>query len=297
MNITLNQLRVLCEVVHYGQFTRAAEALRISQPAVSKCIKDMERQIGVPLFEQIGRRVLLTEAGNIMHAHAERILTELGNAEHALRALQSGEVGRLLIGASTTPGTYLLPPLLGAFRNRFPQAELTLKISDTREIVQHVLDGLLDLGVVGEADFKPTLYVERIVTEKLVLILPPSHPLADKEAISLDDLTAAPFVLRERGSSTREVLERALHARGLEPNIVMELNNAEAVKKAVEAGLGISFVSEHAVKLELKAGVFVMRHVPELELSRGIYYIRRAASHLTVLHERFLEELRRWKAS
>jgi DNA-binding transcriptional LysR family regulator len=297
MNITLNQLRVLCEVVRYGQFTRTAEALRISQPAVSKCIKDMERQIGAPLFEQIGRRVLLTEAGNIMHAHAERILTELGNAEHALRALQSGEVGRLLIGASTTPGTYLLPPLLGAFRNRFPQAELTLKISDTREIVQHVLDGLLDLGVVGEADFKPTLYVERIVTEKLVLILPPSHPLADKEAISLDDLTAAPFVLRERGSSTREVLERALHARGLEPNIVMELNNAEAVKKAVEAGLGISFVSEHAVKLELKAGVFVMRHVPELELSRGIYYIRRAASHPTVLHERFLEELRRWKAS
>lgn len=297
MNITLNQLRVLREVARLGQFTRAAEALNVSQPAISKCIKDLERQVGAPLFEQVGRRVLLTEAGAILYAHADRVLTELTDAERALAALQSGEAGRLIIGASTTPGTYLLPELLGAFRGKYPQVELTLEIGDTREVLQRVLDGPLDLGVVGEAEFKPALYVERIRTETLVLILPPSHPLADKETITLDDLASEPFVLRERGSSTREVLERALHARNFEPHVAMELNNAEAVKKAVGAGLGISFVSEHAAGLEQQAGALVVRPVPELDLNRGIYYVRRATSHPTALHERLLEELRRWGAS
>jgi DNA-binding transcriptional LysR family regulator len=291
MNVTLTQLRVFCEVARREHFSQAAEALYVSQPAVSKSVKDLERQVGLPLFEQIGRRTQLTEAGRVLMGHAERLLMELADADRAIQGMLGGEIGRLVVGASSTPGTYLLPLLLGEFRRRHPGVEVCLEVADTREVVQRVTGGQLDVGVVGEAPFDPSLRVERFRRDTLVLILSADHPLAARDPIDPANLADAPFIMREQGSSTRHVLERALRERGLEPRIVMELGSTEAIKKTVAAGLGISFVSRYAVELEERVGVLVSRPVPTLSLHRDLHVIRRATLPLTPLHRRFLEAL------
>jgi DNA-binding transcriptional LysR family regulator len=291
VEITLNQLRVFCEVARQGQFTRAAEALYVSQPAVSRCVKDLERQVGAPLFEAIGRRVQLTEAGRLLHEHAARVLAELGDAGRALEELREGETGRLVIGASSTPGTYLLPPLLGRFQRDRPGVEIRMEIEATREVVRRVEGGALDLGIVGETQFPPALEVTGFREESLVLIAAPDHRLAAARWVRAGDLAEEPFVLREPGSSTREVSERCLAAAGVTPRIMMELGSTEAVKKTVAAGLGISLVSEHAVELECRAGVLVARAVPDLDTRRAIRVIRRRTLRMGRLLQRFLEAL------
>jgi LysR family transcriptional regulator, low CO2-responsive transcriptional regulator len=291
-NPTLRQLRFLKEVAHQSSFTRAGEALYVSQPTVSSAIGELERQVGLPLFEPIGRRVQLTEAGRILNGHGERVLAELADAERALLGLQAGDAGRLVVGASSTPGTYLLPSMLAAFRREHPRVEVVLEIGDTEHVLRRVLAGQLDLGVVGEASFDPVLQAELLRTETLVLIMVAGHPLAQRERVSPRDLEGEPFILRERGSSTRGVLERTLEEQGIRPRVVMELGSTEAVKKSVAAGLGISLVSEHAVELEERFGVLATRRIPELNPRRGIYTVWRRTLQLQPLHQRFLRTLR-----
>jgi DNA-binding transcriptional LysR family regulator len=209
-----------------------------------------------------------------------------------MEGLRGGECGRLVVGASSTPGTYLLPPRLGAFRREHPGVELSLEIGDTHEVLERVLDGRLDLGVVGETQFETSLEAERFGSDHLVLILSPGHPLGAKSELTPEDLADEPFVLREKGSSTREVLERALEHHGITPRVVMELGNPEAIKKSVAAGLGISFVSEHAVELEVRAGVLAARRVRGLDASRGIFLVRRRSLRPAPLLERLLTALR-----
>ncbi|MBI3911352.1 MAG: LysR family transcriptional regulator [Armatimonadetes bacterium] len=293
MDITIHHLRVFAEVARQGSFTRAAEALYVSQPAVSKSVRDLERQLRTPLFEQIGRRVHLTEGGRTLLAHASRVIAELADAERALAGLHEAELGRLSIGASNTPGTYLLPGPLGAFRQAHPGVEVVLQIGATREVLDRLIAGEVDLAVVGEAQFPAALIAEPYVQDTLALILAPSHPLATRPHVDLAALAGEPFVLRPPGSSTREVLERALAGRQFRPRVVMELGSTEAVKKAVGAGLGISFLSQYAVELELQAGALVTRPVAGLDLCRGIYTVRRASLPLVPLYGHFLAALRR----
>lgn len=292
MEVTLNQLRVFREVARQEHFGRAAEALFVSPPAVSKTIKDLERQVGLPLFEQVARRTRLTDAGAVLVSYVERVLTELGDADAALATLRGGDGGRLVIGASSTPGIYILPEHLGAFRKEHPRVEVALEISDTREVLERVSDGRLDLGVVGETEFPANLVAECLWEDALVLVLSPAHPLAQRKGgLTLAALTEEAFVLRERGSSTRQVMERALKERGFYPKVAMELGNTEAVKRSVGAGLGIAFMSDHAVALERKAGLLASREVRGLDLRRGFYLVRRASFHLAPLHQRFLAVL------
>ncbi|MFN3652178.1 MAG: LysR family transcriptional regulator [Armatimonadota bacterium] len=293
MDATLNQLKVFREVARHGHFGRAAEALFVSAPAVSKSVKDLERQVGLPLFEQIARRTTLTDAGRMLLGYVERVLTELADADAALAALRGGEAGRLVVGASSTPGTYLLPERLGRFHQEHPGVEVSLEISDTREILARVVGGRLDLAVVGETAFPEAVIAERLWEETLVLIAQPGHRRVKSAApFRPPELAGEPLVLRERGSSTREVLERALRECGLEPRVAMELGSTEAVKRSVAAGLGVALVSEHAVDLEVQAGVLVTRPLTGLQLRRGFYLVRRSSLHLTALHRQFLAELR-----
>jgi DNA-binding transcriptional LysR family regulator len=291
MDVTVNQLRVFQEVARQRQVTRAAGALFVSQPAVSKSLKDLERQVGMPLFEALGRRLQLTEAGTVVLALADRVLADLAETDRSLAALRGGEEGRLVIGASSTPGTYLLPGLLGDFRRVHPQVEVFLQIGDTREVLERVSNGALDVGVVGEVPFPPTLRADLFRLDRLVLILWPSHPLSRKKRVTLSDLANEPFVLREPGSNTRATLERSLRERGFEPRVGLELGSTEAIKKSVGAGLGVSFVSEHAVALEQRAGALITRAVPDLTLDRGLYIVRRASLRLSSLHQRLLAAL------
>ncbi len=291
MEITFRQLRYFRAVAEHGNFTRAAEALLVAQPTVSLAIKDLERETKAVLFEPAGRQVRLTAAGRLLLRHCERILGEMDAIEISLSELWGGQAGKLVVGASSTPGTYLLPEILGKFRAGSPRVEVALEVTDTGEVLRRVQDGRLDLGVVGEAPFDPALHIMTFRRERLVLILSPEHRLARQRWVTLPDLSGEAFICREAGSSTREIVRRALEARGMELPVTMELGNTEAVKRAVSAGLGIAFVSEHAVGLEVRAGVLVTREMPDLELTRGLYVVRRSSLPLTRLHERFLEVL------
>jgi len=175
----------------------------------------------------------------------------------------------LVIGASSTPGTYLLPELLGTFQRSYPGVEVILEIADSGAVLERVLDGRLDLGVVGEMEFGSAVHSELFLTESLVLILAPGHPLGAKKWIAVEDLLAQPFVLRERGSSTREVWSGYFGERGIQPRVIMELGSTEAVKKTVAAGLAVSLVSEHAVELEVRAGALEVRRDPGAEPHQG----------------------------
>jgi DNA-binding transcriptional LysR family regulator len=292
MELTLTQLRFFREVARREGFTAAAEALHVSQPAVSRCIQLLERQVGVRLFERAGRRVRLTAAGGLLLPCAERVLQELDDAAAALADLAAGEGGRLLLGASSTPGTYLLPQVLGMLRRSHPRVELQLEIADTHQVLAALLEGRLDLAVVGEAPFAPRLQTELLLTEQLVLVLPPTHPLANRARVTPGELAAEPFVLREPGSSTRAALERALAVHGVRPRVAMELGSMEAVKKSVAAGLGLSMVSEHAVALEVRAGVLAARRVEGLNVERGLYAAWRSSHRRTALQARFMAALR-----
>lgn len=296
MDVTFRQLRVFCEVARQENMSRAAEVLFVTQPTISAVLKDLERQVDEPLFERRGRRLQLTAAGRVLREYADRALHELAAAERALADLHGGETGRLLLGASSTPGTYLLPPLLAEFRRRLPGVELSLEVSDTREAIDRVMSGRLDLAVVGEAYFPGEMCVETFLRDTLVLIVAPTHPLARKEHVHLADLAGEPFVLREVGSSTREILERKLRARGFTPRQGMELGSAEAVKKVVAASHAVSFISEHAVSLEVQVGVLVARQVTDLEIHRQLNIIWRNSFKMTRLYEQFLAVLRVWEA-
>lgn len=291
LHITLRQLLFLREVARHGSMTLAGESLHVSQPTVSSSIGELERQIGLPVFERLGRRVALTEAGRLLNRRGERMLAELADAERELEALRGGETGSIVIGASNTPGAYLLPPLLGTFKTRRPQIQVSMEIGSTGEVLGWVEEGRLDLGVVGEAEFDPSLVVEPFRTETLVLIMSPRHPLATRRHVTVRDLGGEGFVLRERGSSTRAVLENALGAAGQRLRIAMELTSAEAVKKSVAAGLGLSVISEHAVELEERVGDLVVKRLPDLDLRRGLYLVRRRSLHVTPIQKLLLDHL------
>ena len=292
MDITLHQFRAFREVARYGQFTRAAEALFISQPAVSKTVKDLERQVGAPLFEAIGRRVQLTQAGRLLLPYVERVLVEIDDAQRAIRGHHAGEQGRLIIGASHTPGTYILPRFLGEFHQRYPLVNLALEVGSTSQILENLCAGQLDLAIVGEAAFDSTLIVEVLCRERLVLILSPQHPLASRRPLTTADLSDEPLVIREKGSSTREITDRAFQDADFKPIVCMELGSTEAVKKMVATGICASFVSVHELDLELRYGVLAARSVDGLNLDRGIFLARRASFQPTIVYDRFVQVLR-----
>jgi DNA-binding transcriptional LysR family regulator len=291
MDVTLRQLRYFLAVAERESFTAAAEVLLVAQPTVSQAVKELEREVRFPLFEQAGRRVRLTEAGRLLRRHADRILGEVDAIESSMSELWGGHAGRLVVGASSTPGTYLLPPVLGRLREDSPRVEVVLEIADTGEVLQRLQEGRLDLGVVGEAKFPSGIHALPLTEERLLLILSPAHALAAKRWVTPADLFDQPWIMRETGSSTREVIRRALAGQGVDCRVVMELGSTEAIKKAVAAGLGLAFVSEHAVELEQQAGVLAARDVLDLDLRRGFHLVRRAGMPLTRLHERFVETL------
>ena len=291
MDITLRQLRYFKAVVECGGHTRAAELLFVSQPTISAAVRDLEREVGFPLLEPVSRRARVTAAGQIVLTAADRVLDELDDMGERLAELTGGCSGQLSIGASSTPGTYLLPGLLGAFGAAHPQVQLRLEVSDTAAVLERVAQGTLDLGVVGEALFGTRVEATLLLRDELVLILAPAHPLAIAAHVRLQDLSEEPLILREPGSSTRAILEQAMARRAFTPRVAMELGNTEALKRSVAAGLGLGIVSSLACEQEQEARQLVTRAIEDLQLTRGIYVVRRAGYRATALYERFLAAL------
>lgn len=275
MSMNLHLLRLFASVADSGSFRAAADQLVISQPAVSRGVQELERQLAVQLIDRAARPLALTEAGRVLHEHATAIFALERQAEEALGELESLARGRLAIGASTTIGIYLLPELLGAFRRAHPGISLFLDIGNTSQVVEHLRRGQLDVAFIeGPVPAAGDLVVDAWRHDQLVPIAAPGHPLARPGGVAIEELLATPFLHREVGSGTREVVEAALRRHGVLPTVAMELGSTEAIKQAVAAGLGVSIVSAAAVQQELALRRLVIPDVAGLRVERTLNLLR-----------------------
>lgn len=292
--INFNHLRIFHKVAEKRHFTRAAEALHISQPAVSKQVHELEKNLGQPLFDQIGRKIHLTEAGKLLYDFACRIFALAEAAEAAMSELADLEGGRLAVGASTTIGIYMLPQLLGRYKTKYPKIEISLDIGNADDIQSKLLANRLDVALVEGFVTSPALFKQEWRKDELVLIAHMDYALPISGDLSLKRLfeSNVSFILREKGSGTRAVMEEALILQGLGPiRPVMELGSTEAIKQAVTAGLGLSFVSEHTIKLETAAGLLKVLPLPDFSVKRPLYLIYVEARSLSRSARAFLDML------
>ncbi|MDA8210268.1 MAG: selenium metabolism-associated LysR family transcriptional regulator [Clostridia bacterium] len=269
--MNFNHLKVFLVVAKNLSYSRAAEELFISQPTVSIQVKKLEEELGIDLFEQLGKKIYLTEAGKLLYSYVNRIFSLAVEAELAVQELKGLCSGQLVIGASTTPGIYLLPEIIGSFQELYPGLGISLEISNTHKVQEQLLLNQLDLGVVGEElMLDPQLQIEPLIEDELVVIVAAGHPLAERQSITLEELFQQRLILRERGSSTREVLEEKVRHQGNKLKVAMQLSSVEAIKQAVAANLGVSIVSKLSVGLELGAGVLSILSFSDVQLVRQI---------------------------
>jgi len=292
MALNLHHLRVFARVAQEGGFTRAAQALHLSQPAVSKSVRELERQIGLPLLDRNGRSTRLTAAGEALHARARELFAVEQSAEAELRALRGLDGGELRVGASTTVATYLLFPYLARFREANPRVALRVASANTRSIARALLERRLDVALVEGPVRHSRLDVVPWRADELVVIMPPAHRLARKRSIQLRELASEPLIEREPGSGTRKVAERALAAHGVTPTVTLQLGSTEAIKQAVAAGLGLAFVSRFAVEDQVALGRIAAVRVREAALGRTLTELRlrgRAPTPAATAFRRLLE--------
>lgn len=276
--MNLSWLQTFIFIVEKKSLTRAARALHLTQPAVSKQLNSLERYYGVPLLHRTSRHLEVTEAGKIVYEHSKKIIEALKASLADVQALDKNLHGDLLLGASTIPGEYILPAALKRFQDLYPQVRTRLEIGDSTEVGRLILDGEVEAGIIGVDLKNPALKQEAIFQDELVVIAPPHHPLAGREMITLKDFIEEQVVVRERGSGTRLVIENKLKEKGISPerlNIKLEMGSTEAVVNAVAAGLGISLVSHFAVKNRIQAGELVILRIEDFPPQRDIYFISR----------------------
>lgn len=289
------RLQVFHTVAVALSFTRAAEALHMTQPAVTHQIRQLEEELNARLFDRGNNSISLTEAGAQVLLYADRIIDLYGEMSESVKELTGDKAGLITLGASTTIAEYMLPELLGDFRRNFPDVQITLRVANTDAIVALVADNTIDLGVVeGEVD-NQLLRVERCQEDELQVIMPPGHPLSNSTAVEPMALSSYPFIHREDGSGTRSVVERYLSAQGVDEHALnrpFELGSTEAIKGAVQAGMGITIVSRATFSRELALGLLEARPLsPRLE--RTLYFVRQRQKFRTHLMDELFQFAKR----
>jgi len=269
------RLSVFSAVARRLSFSRAAEALHLSQPAVSKHIRQLEAELGVQLLHRRGNHVELTDAGRLVADYAQRVSVLTEEVRRVLGELEGLQRGYLRVGASTTPGLYLLPQVLARFQEKYPGVEVTLTIANSADITRQVMSGQVDLGFVGAPTETPGLQVRPFAEDEIVLIVPPGHSLAQQQTFTPGLLANETLILREAGSGTQQIAQSHLSELGVKPRRVMELAGCEAVKRAVAAGLGVAFVSRHAIELEMAQQLVSVPDIPELRFMRPLFILTR----------------------
>ncbi|MCS6861557.1 MAG: selenium metabolism-associated LysR family transcriptional regulator [Abditibacteriales bacterium] len=292
-DIDLRQLEIFCKIVERKSFTRAADDLFLTQPTVSGRIQSLEQRIGTRLLDRNGREVIPTRAGQILYQHAKKLLALREAAVQELSDFLGLMRGELEIGGSTIPGEYILPPLVAQFKRQYPGVTLRLFIRDSRQITDAVESGALEIGMIGFCPRDRDLRCTRLEDDELLIIVPPHHPLARREAVSVEEILQEPFVVREPGSGTRRAFDDALRQRGFDPlralNVVCELGSTEAVKQCVAAGGGIAVISARAVHHEVAAGALKTLRFKDLPLHRSFHLIRHAQRTLSPLARTFAQ--------
>jgi DNA-binding transcriptional LysR family regulator len=275
--MNFNLLETFVNTVEKGTLSAAAAEMHLTQPAVSKHLRALETYYGVRLLDRMGREVKPTQAGRFLYRAAKEILSCLARTRQELAGIAQFLQGELILGASTTPGQYFLPQLIGAFKKEYPQVKVSLTIGDTQEIIKGVQEGEFDLGVVGASGRFRSLSFWRLAFDEIILIAPPEHRLAGLNEVAPVDLEGELFVWREAGSGTRHIVEERLATAGIDPpaNIVMTLGSTEAVVNAVEAGLGCSFVTRRAAEKSIKLGRLAVLGLQGVDLKRELFLVRR----------------------
>jgi LysR family transcriptional regulator, low CO2-responsive transcriptional regulator len=279
MDINLHQLHIFQSVALHGSYSRAASALYLSQPGVSLQVKALERSIGLPLFEKVGRTLHLTEAGRELLTYSERIFALLDETRLVMEELGGGRRGTVKVAASTTAGIYVVPPALGAFHRAYPEVKLTLDVVNRLTVQKRLLDNEVDLAVMGLIEDAHDLEVAQFLPNELAVIASPRHPLAKRLEISLDEINRETFLLREAGSGTRIDTQRFFETRDLNIRVGMELRSSGAIKQAVAADLGIAVMPLAAIELELAVGRLTVLDVEGFPVHRHWYLARRSGSH------------------
>ncbi len=292
--MNISHLRTLVEVVEHGSFSTAARGLGISQPAVTMQLQALEAELGVTLLDRKYRKIEVTEAGRALLPHARRILHDMEAARLEIEGLSGVVSGRLLVAASTTPGQYVLPRILGAFMADNPHVSVALSVGDTGDVVDALESGEAHLGMTGAVIHGRKVHFEQLGTDDLVMICAPGHPFATATGLKLAGVVEAPFIMRETGSGTRLVTESVLRTAGIDPgdlNVVTELGTGEAIVNAVEGGMGVSVVSAWVADKALRLETVSRVSVAEFPVSRPLFVVSPRTT-LTHAAAAFLEYLR-----
>ena len=290
----IRKLEAFARVVELNSFSRAAEAILLTQPTVSQHIRDLELMLGQKLLDRLGHNVLPTPAGKILYRYAKKILQMRQEALEVVGQHGVDLVGRIKIGCSTIPGTYILPGLMGKFKVRYPEIKTTLQINGSRTIANQVIAGELEIGIIGAKWQEPGLEWIEIFADELVLVLPPQHHLADNVKISLQQIIGEPFIFREQGSGTRKVLCQFLAMAGLKEGDlaeIAEIGSTAAIKEAVKGNVGISIISKLAVIDDVSNGRLVNIDFVDIKMKRSFYLISRKNRELTSVSKIFKEYL------
>jgi DNA-binding transcriptional LysR family regulator len=286
--LTLRQLEILDAVARCGSFSRASDELHLSQPAVSMQIKQLEGILGVPLFEHMGRRIHLTEAGRQTLQVGRVISSELASLDHSLADMQGLKGGTLTVSAASTASVFTAR-VMALFRALHPDVRVSLNVVNRETLLQHLTENSIDLALMGQPPEGYDLAARPFMDNPLVVIAATSHPLAGEEDIPLKRLLKEPLIGREKGSGTRSALEKFLAEHEFGFNAAMEMNKNEAIKQAVEAGLGLGVVSLHTVQAELASGQLCVLDVKGFPLKRQWYLVQREGKRLSPAAEAFTQ--------
>src|SRR5271166_1809860 len=286
--INLNQLRIFQAVTETHSFTRAAEVVHLTQPGISKHIKQMEEHYGVPLFDRLGKKVALTQAGEILLEATHEIMASMRAAEQRIEEVKGSRGGKLVIGASFPLGMYVLPQILAAFRKQYPAVEVSVDISLSEKIVAKILANRLDVGLMSPGTNDPRLVSKQFMTDELIAIAPSHHRWSKKKKIRPEELLGETFIVAARGAGTRAVVEERLKEKGIVLSNVVDFGNMEGVKRAVEAGLGVSIQSKSVVEREISDGTLAGVSLVGIDVKLARSYIYRKDKHLSSAAKAFL---------
>jgi len=290
----LKDLETYLEVIQCGSFSEAAKKIGVSQSAVSQQITALEKEFSTNLIIRGIPGVLsLTPAGELFFAHAKNIFEEYQALHNDIAVIQNSVKGSLNLGASAIPGNYLLPEIILAFREQYPDVDIRLNVANTRDITRKIFNGECEIGFIGAAREHSGYQTKVWVEDRILLAVHPNHPFAKKKSISINDLRNQPLILREEGSSTRQTIERSLSECGLpisECKVVLVLGSTQGVYNAIKKGLGIGFISSFASKTDDLVEV----KIDDLLLTRNLYVVYDSERANTFLHQTFLEFIQTW---
>jgi DNA-binding transcriptional LysR family regulator len=292
IHATLHQLKVFEATARHGSFTRAAEELFLTQPTVSMQVKQLTKAVGLPLFEQVGKRLYLTDAGRELFSTCQEIFDKLDQLEMKVADLKGMKQGHLRLAVITTT-KYFMPRLLGPFCQMYPGIDVSLTVTNHERVIERLANNQDDLYVMSQLPDNLEIKAHPFLENPLVVMAPRSHPLVKEKNISLKRLSEETFIMREPGSGTRRAFQNLLDTQGLSVKVRLELGSNEAIKQAIAGGLGLSVLSQHTLTLEGTSGEIAILDVEGFPIHREWYVVYLAGKQLSVVASTFLEYLQR----